>query len=213
MIRTAITTRDEEILSALARAVRFLSLAQITRTWWAETASGFANARRRLRKLQQSGLVESERVFAEELPSLQSPVLTWEPLQPTPDFGATAWQLKRRWGHGPKPIRVFFATRTVANHFGGRARGRLSHPNQATHDLGVAEMFLRFRERHPQQLDDWIGEDIFAPERKGQKLPDAVLKKDAAVYRVLEFGGAYDTERVGSFHRDNELRRLPYELW
>lgn len=214
MVATVITNRDEQLLFALARAVRFFSLNQIARTWWTDTPSGTANARRRLRQLTSAGLLDSERIFAEELPQLDSPVVSWEPGQSAPDAGAVAWKLQSRWTKAPRPITAFYATSRLANRYGGQARGRISHPDQASHDLGLSEMYLSFFARHPTEVEHWIGEDIFAAERKGQKLPDAVLRNEQGeVYRVLEFGGAYDAMRVEAFHLDNERRRLPYELW
>jgi hypothetical protein len=65
------------------------------------------------------------------------------------------------------------------------------------------------------EADNWIGEDILAPHRRGEKLPDAVLADGpgARPRLVLEFGGAYDATRVRHFHQSCLDEQLPYQLW
>ncbi len=76
-------------------------------------------------------------------------------------------------------------------------------------------MYLQFRRSRPQDAERWIGEDLLAPWRRGEKLPDAVLAAapDARPELVLEFGGAYDARRIEMFHEDCASQMLPYELW
>ncbi|WP_437203401.1 hypothetical protein [Planctomicrobium sp. SH664] len=39
------------------------------------------------------------------------------------------------------------------------------------------------------------------------------LRADERPQLVLEFGGAYDKDRLIDFHTDNQQRGLPYEIW
>ena len=97
---------------------------------------------------------------------------------------------------------------------GGKSRGQLKHPTQATHDLGVASLWLRLHEQTPAWADAWRGEDLLAHTRLGEKLPDAFLFDAAGeIIWVIEFGGANDAQRVREFHEDCAQRQLPYQIW
>ena len=109
---------------------------------------------------------------------------------------------------------MYLPPRRTAHHWGGKAKGELKNATQATHDLGVAEVWLHFRRTQPAVAEAWRGEDSMAHTRRGQKLPDAFLVNEAgATFRLIEFGGAYDADRVAAFHDDCAARALPYEIW
>ena len=210
------TTRDEQLLAALCTRVRLFSLPQIAETWWAEAADPAPAARRRLAKLAAVDLVNVVRVAAAPLPPLDGPVVTWAPGEPTPDCGAAAHRLRTRWRDaGPRATDVYTAGKSAAGVYGGAAAGKLKTGYQATHDLGVSEMYLRLVRESPADAARWVGEDRLAPHYRGGKLPDAALtdRPDARPKLVLEFGGAYDKRRVAAFHRFCADRRLPYEVW
>ena len=137
-----LASRDEEILHTLARKVRLFTLDQLVGHWWTPSPSGTANARKRLRQMLDAGLLDRHRVNARPLPTLSEPVVTWSSGEPVPDFGAVAWQLQNRWEKPPVATTVYLATRRTANLYGGKNRGRLKHPHQATHDLGVSAVYL-----------------------------------------------------------------------
>jgi hypothetical protein len=207
--------RDLDILRTLSLHVRLLSLKQIATFWWTESPSAIATARRRLSTLVKSGYLSRLRFPIHPLPPLCSPVFTWQPQLPPPDYGAVSWKLQSRWTEAPVPTTVFIATSQTANLFGGRGRGRLKRSFQASHDLGLAEVYLHFRAARPDQAALWIGEDILARYRKKQKLPDAVLARapENKPQLVVEFGGAYGPDRVRAFHLDSKKKKLSYELW
>ena len=208
--------RDTQILLALALKVRLLSLAQIAEVWWNPTDTGRTVARRRLVKLSDSGFLKRLRIHARPLPELTTAVLAWDPGQPAPNHGAVAWQLQSRWSAaGPKLTTVYIATRKTANLYGGRLRGTIKHTFQVTHDLGVAQMYLRLLETDSEAAADWQGEDLISPLRRRQKIPDAVLAETPGQRPrlVLEFGGAYDIHRVRGFHKDCAAKSLPYQIW
>lgn len=212
---TAPTLRDSEILAALCTKVRLFTLGQIARTWWAETKDAEAAARRRLSKLAEGELVQRQRVLAAPLPLLEAPVMAWRPGQAVPDCGAAAWLLQSRWTRGPRATSVYTATRLATRRYGGSAASKMKATFQATHDLGVSQMYLNLLTNKPEQAELWVSEDTLAPYRRKQKLPDAVLAKRAGdrPQLVLEFGGQYDKRRVLAFHQDCEQRKLPYEVW
>jgi hypothetical protein len=209
-----IASRDEEILHTLARKVRLFSFSQLAARWWSESPSGTANARKRLRQLLDAGYLELHRVTARPLPVIEEPLLGWRAGQPIPEFGAVAWRLQSRWTEPARPVTVYIATGRTANLFGGRNRGRLKHPHQASHDLGVSAVYLRLLETDPQAAHDWLGEDIAGGDQFGGKVPDAVLSSAGEGTRLaIEFGGAYNAERLRTFHHCCARRGLPYEVW
>ena len=210
-----LTPRDRQVLDALCNRVRVLSLSQIASAWWIGVRDAEGGAARRLSKLAEVDLVRRWSVLARPLPAIDGPELSWRPGDAEPDYGAVAWALQSRWTEGPGAVWVFVGTKRSAGLLGGRAVGKPKAPLQATHDLGVGEMYVRVMADRPDLLPRWIGEDVLKPHRKNQKLPDAVIADGptAVPELVLEFGGAYDKRRVAAFHRDCERRQVPYEVW
>ena len=207
-----LTQRDSAMLVALAQKVRLFSLRQITDHWW---SGEIANARRRLRQLVGADLIARIEIQARTLPRLDRPVATWRPSAPVPNFGAVSHQLQSRWQSLPvRPSAAFVATDHAARLLGGRNRGELKHPLQATHDLGVAQVWLELHATALAWADAWKGEDLMAETRRGEKCPDAfIVNTMDQVVCVIEFGGQYHAERVREFHEDCARRDLPYQLW
>lgn len=192
--------------------VRLFSQRQLVNQWW---PGEVANSRRRLKRLAEQGLIDKTVVLARPTPVLESPLIRWNPGDAAPHFGQVAYQCQQRWQRRPaRQCVVWFATEGASQLFGGVARGELKHPLQATHDLGVAAIWLRFHEVAPQWAEAWRGEDLLAHTRRGEKLPDAfIVDGSGQVNCVVEFAGAYDAERVEAFHVDCVSRDLPYQMW
>jgi hypothetical protein len=207
-----IKERDREVLEALVYRIRTFSQRQLADHFW---NGSLPNTRRRMKSLAENGLVERLIVQARLTPKLTSPIATWQPGEPTPDFGSIAHVCQQRWKRRPtQACVVWIATEKAAQLFGGVRRGELKNPIQATHDLGVAAVWLRQREIAPRFAKAWRGEDLRAHTRRGEKLPDAFIEdEEGKVTWVIEFGGGYDTERVQDFHDDCASRGLPYQLW
>lgn len=210
-----LVARDDDILRTLALRLRLLSLVQIAAVWWGPTERGLVGARRRLAALVAAGLLRRLRLQLRPLPALDGPTLAWRPGDPEPDCDAASWRLQSRWKESARTTTVYIATKHGSNQFGGRQRGALRRAFQATHDLGVSAVYLRLRASNEEDVGDWIGEDLLAPHRRGEILPDAVLADgpEARPRLVVEFGGAYAAERVRRFHAYCRDERLPYQLW
>jgi hypothetical protein len=206
------TPRDLQILDGLLRAARVFSLRQVSDHWW---NGDFANARRRLKQLAQDELLQPITLAARPLPPLESPVVSWQPGREEPDFGAVSYQLTSRWqGRAVRTMAGFLATEKAGQILGGKGRSALPHPLQATHDLGVAAIWLHFRLRVPTWAAAWRGEDLMAGSQSGQKLPDAFLVDgNDRTFGVIEFGGSYDIHRVRDFHQHCFSHSLPYQIW
>jgi len=207
-----LTHRDIELVQALTQKVRLFNLRQVSRQWW---YGDLANARRRLRSLAAAGLLNPLVAQARSIPSLEAPVIQWQPDDNEPRFGEISHRLKTRWRSRPvRSVRVYVATEKAAHLFGGVGHSRLKAPTQATHDLGVAAVWLHLANNNAPLAAAWRGEDLMADTRRDEKLPDAfILNAGGDVTSVTEFGGAYSAERVRAFHEDCAGRVLPYELW
>lgn len=208
------TPREQELVSALALKIRMLSFDEILRSWWPASKSATTNARRRLTELVQDGLLVRERALARPRLPLEEPIFRWQPGEAAPDFGKLSWTVKSRWTEPPREVTVYLASRRAAAIFGGKANGKIKNPSQATHDIHLGALYLKLCREAPTIAAGWIGEDILAPTREHQKLPDAILHdREGRPRLVVEFGGAYPAERLQAFHEDCAARELPYELW
>ena len=208
------TTRERELVSALASKIRLLSFDEILRSWWPPSKSASINARRRLAELVNVGLLVRERAYARPRLPLEQPIFRWKPGEESPDFGKLAWSVKSRWTEPPRDVTVYLATRRAAAIFGGRADGKIKNVSQATHDIHLGALYLKLMKEAPTIAAGWIGEEILAPTREHQKLPDAILHdREGRPRLVIEFGGAYPADRLQAFHEDCAERALPYELW
>lgn len=208
------TERDREIVSTLASKVRMLSFDEIVRRWWPPSKSAVTNARRRLAMLIDENLLVKEPVSARPMLPLTAPVFRWRPGQEPPSFGELSWKLKSRWTESAREVTVYLATRRAAGIYSGRADGRVKNESQATHDIHLGALYLKLCQEAPVIAAGWIGEEVLAPTRRGQKLPDAIVHDGQGRPRlVIEFGGAYPADRLEAFHEDCAARELPYELW
>ncbi len=203
--------RDLTLLEALALRVRLISQRQAADAFWHGHA---ANARRRLSQLASCGMVTRNVVNAQPLPEIIEPVVRWQPGLASPDADRVAYQLQTRWRfRALRPTVVYFPTPKTVLQFGGNERSQ-TKLTQITHDLGVTAVWLRYASQDSNMTAMWIGEDILAPTRIHQKLPDAALVDQQGEPKLLiEFGGSYGPERIVDFHDDAESRGLPYHLW
>lgn len=215
MSRFVRTERDHQILEALARKVRIMSLPQIAGAWWATLESPEQHARARLLDLYNAGFVGCLDLLSVPLIELSEPVATWSPGEPAPNPGAVSWRLVSRWPKlDPVRVTIFHATEATHNQYGGARTPRLPKADQVAHDLHVAQLYLAFLRERTEEAARWIGEDARRLSGFWLKDPDAVIDLgDARPPHVVEFGGRYDAERVEAFHRDCAKRDRSYELW
>lgn len=211
----SLSTRDSQIVDALTRRIRLVSLDQAARVWWSRNRQPLRDARRRLDALSHTGLLLCRKVDVYPMLDLTAPVCSWSPGEDEPEFGGIANRLRSRWPQAAAQRTVVYtATRRLANRIGG-FDGRLQHRHQVTHDLHVSELYLRMLVREPKRARAWVGEELSkAGQAYGEKLPDAVLHgDDGRPFQVIEFGGRYSKPRVRDFHQHCATNGLAYELW
>ncbi|MCB9609863.1 MAG: hypothetical protein H6716_24960 [Polyangiaceae bacterium] len=161
----------------------------------------------------EPGSSRNARFWRTHCSSSRVPSSPGRPASPGPDYDAVSYRLKSRWTQRLQRTQVFIATRRTIAELGG-AGGRLPTLGQETHDLHMGSLYLRRLREHPEEAEAWVGEDVFAPKRRGQKLPDAVLLGPGGEPTLaIEFAGSYGPARVARFHEDCLRRGTPYELW
>jgi len=203
-----LTARDEQLLQALTLRVRLVTAELAARYW--ETSPQYA--RRRLRRLQAAGLLQAASVLAHPLLALREALYTWDPETPDPQFESLRYRLQSRWTEPPTSTTVFLATKKAVHIFGGLG-GVFSQPLQATHDIHVSALFVRFASTADGSLS-WQSEDALRQQTKRGKTPDAILVDcQQRPVRAIEFGGSYGRQRLRAFHLACVHRNLPYEIW
>ena len=192
------------ILEALTTKVLVLSESQIKRGFFSSTQAKLA--RGCLDSLAVAGLIEKHIVEAHPMLPLKRKVFSWKPGEAhptTPELVGIEEKLRRRWQQPPEPAEVFLATRRAANLFGSDAR-RPPTSEQATHDLHLSEIYIRYRKTKPKLAQTWCGE--FALPKLGKEVrfmkdPDAFILDDAGKAKyVIEFAGKYDRKHLFEIH-------------
>ena len=211
-LQDVLRVRDHEILSALTVKVRFFSLRQITDTFF---ASDMANATRRLRTLEARGFLVQRRLIARTPPRLEAPLICWKPGQNRPDADHLSHSLKKRWERqGVRQRICYFPGPKYQALTGFPCRTSPIHQLHATHDLGLAELYLFFRSQRVTDAKQWRGENAFSCGELRKQQPDAILVDSSNQFvSAIEYGGLYNAKRLDRFHRWCQQRSLPYELW
>ena len=204
--------RDQEILHILTTKVPFLSLRQIADAFF---ASDIANAVRRLETLEENGLLVSYRLNARTPPEIGEPLAEWNPGQDQPKATRIAFQLTKRWlRQGTRMRLCYFAGKKFEAVTGILCGCKPTHLTQASHDLGLAAIYLHFRSERSKDAASWIGEKAYTCFEEKSQRPDAVLMDSSSnPLKVVEYGGVYNAKRLERFQRWCQRRSLPYEIW
>jgi hypothetical protein len=163
-------------------------------------------------ELDSSDWVHIHRSLARPINQLHQPLMAWSPGDDTPDFWRLSRILHRRSMQDASLTTFVFASQRSIVLFGrGRAPSvKLTH---MTHDLHVAEVYLRYRitglsSRH------WISEDRLPRNWPLPERPDATLANDdGRIYRAVEYGGNYPPGRLAELHDGLASIELNYEIW
>lgn len=202
----------QQILRALANDVRVLSLDQVARIWWSDSPWGRSRAKAAMTELDSSNWLQIHRALARPVEQLDRPLVTWGAGEESPDFGDLSRTLRRRAAQAASMTTfVFAAARTVALFSRGRAPSvKLT---QMTHDLQVAEVYLRYR-LNGLPASHWVSEDRLPRDWPLRERPDATLTdQSGAIHRAVEYGGDYPPQRLASLHDGFASIELEYEIW
>lgn len=200
-----------QIVDALTRRVRLLTVPQIAITWF---GGNEVRARAALVDLKRQEFLSSRCVLARPTLILDGPLVQWLPGGELPDFGAVAYRLRRRWREAVEPTEIVVATREAKRRFGGFCGGRWSRQSEISHDVSLAGVYLWYRASKPEEAECWVPEAQLCAEGwgMGERLPDALIRgRDGGIERVVEFGGSYRKQKLQAFHR--EMCEIPYEIW
>jgi len=199
-----------EILLSLLRCVRAFTASQVADGF---LAGNGRQASRLLATLVSQQLLVRTRVPIREIPACEKPLATWIAGADAPNFETLVVTIRDRWQSAPtKVTSIYLAGPAATSVLGYRATGRLKRPLQASHDLGLAGVYLAVRRDRPHLAKFWFGEDV-APKQLGS-VPDAIYIDGAGKTSIaFEFCGLYSAKRLRAFHRHCDQRRLRYELW
>tara|TARA_R110002073_G_scaffold149534_13_gene303335 strand:+ start:13526 stop:14128 length:603 start_codon:yes stop_codon:yes gene_type:complete len=199
-----------EILLALSCCVRAFTACQIADGFF---EGNINKARRLIVILVSQRLLVKNRLPIRQLPALERPLAKWRAGEDAPEFEAIVVKIRNRWQAAPTKVTpIYLAGPSAKRVLGYRATGTLKRHLQASHDLGLASVYLAVRRDRPQLAKFWYGEDI-APKLLGS-VPDAIyINGDGKSSLAFEFCGLYSAKRLRTFHRHCAQRRLGYELW
>lgn len=166
----------------------------------------------RLQSLVSGGRLRTAKPLVHPILALTQPLVLWAPGTPEPDFDAVAWQAQCRWSQAPCPTRIFWLSEKAAAAVGRPApRPKLF---QLTHDIHMTELFLRFLNSSLASVWSWVPEDqVPRPQRRGYRVPDALLRSPHGQEMAIEFLGSYCAKRIRRFHQDCAGKQLSYQGW
>ena len=206
---------NEQIIEAITTAVRFLSIEQIARFWFAGSRE---DANEVLTELQQEQLVSIESHLVHPEIDLLQPQFRWMPsaeLGRVPDFSAVAYRLREQWKQQKEMAELVFADPEACRRYGGASvRPRLS---EFSHDLRLASVYLMKKPELARTGCHWISGDLLRANDQtapfGGNIPDAaVINRGGEIEQLIEIGGSgYHREKLGSIHRS--YARYSYEIW
>lgn len=211
-----LSSRDRQILDALATQVRAFTVDQVAAGYFAGDQD---NARRRLRRLAHHHWLDLRSAHVRLVPPLEKPLWQWAPGEARPNYGAISARLRRRWSNQPnRSIQLVGLGATAAKCYGLRHRKRIGHPLQLGHDIALTEVFLLFREQFSGDSYQWLGEDAATrwnlSDPRAGAVPDALLLDDAGnTDRAIELGGLYSPQRIATLHQAFSTREIGYEIW
>lgn len=208
-----LTQRDLAILDTLALRVRVLSVGQVATTWFGAAQECGRAAERRLRTLEERGLIFTIVLAARPPLQLETPLVTWHSGQPDPAFSPVATALARRWRQPAQSTCCIVATRAAGTWLGGHG-GRRPRRSEVSHDLTLAGIYLQWRCANPYAIDRWYAESRLSRLGFGKctRLPDALVRRDGGDC-VIEVGGVYSAAKLADFHAFCCKRGLSYEIW
>lgn len=210
-----LTPRDLEIIRVLCLCVRYLSMDQLRRGWWQTNSRAALAAEARIRKLVKAEWLGKSSLLARPIPKIDGPLYVWHPGDRVPDFGHFAWRAKSRWKSPPVMTSVIYAGPKASRFYVGTRPRKVRQIYQLTHDLGVAEVYLHFKDSRPAEAANWCGEATNPFRKRHVKNADVYIYPEHKwpPKLVVDFAGAYPKSRIQALHDYCSKNQLAYELW
>jgi hypothetical protein len=164
-----------------------------------------------LRRLERRGLLKLEHAMVHPPLCLEEPLFEWQTETLEPDWERLAWMAQSRWNKDPVLSVIVSATAEAKKLTGGPIGGRPIRQTEISHDVTLAQLWLRFRKTEPIVAPSWIPEDALSGFEPNQKRPDALITV-AGNEIVLELAGkAYSAKRLAAIHA--AYRHRHYRLY
>lgn len=200
--------RIDQVVEVLATKVRVLALGQVAEGWFSDLARPKDAARESLRRGAKEGLLATAWGMAHPRVPILAPLYRFEAeaQTPPPIFGRLSWEARRRFSKAPVRTLFAIATNRGKQAYGQTSRHRPIRRSELTHDIHVAEIYLRFRELDPERARLWQGEDQF----DGHLVrPDAVTGDVA-----IDFLGKYSSAKIEALERQYRSAGIcVFEFW
>lgn len=198
---------EQDILRAIALRVRLLAPTQVARGWFRAEEAPEQSARTVIERLEGAALIARRVAEAHPIVELSRPLFSWKVGNPPPtdrELMKIAKLARERWHQDHVPIEILYATNRAVSLFGSFVDARHLRNCEATHDLHLTEVYLRYRDRFPRLAADWQGEAAFPKmgfEISRMKDPDAfLLDRRGTATRIIEFAGSYEMDHLQAFH-------------
>jgi hypothetical protein len=205
---------EREMLEMLSNQIHFLALSQVAREWFGNSPSALRQAARMAQHLSNGAWIAVNQVLARPISDLWTPLCCWQHGQPEPDFRRVIRILHRRAKVSARVTPIVAATTRARALFGDGREPRRIKLTQTTHDLHVAEVFLRYGEQGFDVQSSWLSEDRLPLAWPLRQRPDALLLDDEGHFlRAIEYGGDYPIERLQELHFALASLPLAYEIW
>ena len=184
----------------------FFTARQVARLWRAD----LANTRRRLKKLNKAGLIETRCIVAQPPPEdIAVPLCAWRLGDPLPHPGKVSWAAKKRYCSRPlRRMTAFIATEQTRLRFGSFTGPASWKSHQSSHDLSVGALWVAYALRWPRIAARWLGEDMFSAKRDGM-VEDAMIVIDGKPLLGIEVGH-YRKDRFEKRFHDFVTRQLSF---
>jgi hypothetical protein len=201
-----------QLLVALTNSVSIITEQQFSRGW----NLSLRRSRTALRAFVGEGLLDTVITYIPPILPLVHPLFTWIPDEPDPRCGSISHAARARWRAAPIPTRVFFATASAVNLFGGRLITEATLL-QGVHEAHLTELYLQFVSMRRDNAVDWKRGDVFAGRpTAGQLVPDAILLCSCGcgtIHKAVEFAASYPSSRIRDLHLYCKAKQIPYEIW
>ena len=207
MVTNTWNAEEVSLLRALALQTPCLTSSQITRGWFAKNEDAQAATEQSLARLSAARLITQRVVEAHPLQTLEKPLFTWQPGDAPPGERRLlnlALRARERWQAAYVPTTIYVAAKKANQLFGAFLAASHTRECEATHNLHLGELLVRYRTVRPKLAAAWWGEAAFPKlgfDIKGMKDPDAfLLNTHRQAVCVVEFTGSYSVEHLQKFH-------------